>query len=260
MKKKNKPLVSIIMNCYNGERFLSKSIKSIILQSYKNWELIFFDNLSTDKSKDIVKSFKDKRIKYFYSKKFLKLYFARNLAINKARGKYISFCDTDDWWKRNKLKKQVSLMERKNYNLTFSNIFMYNNKTKTSKLFFHSKIPNGKMTQFLLDDYKLGILTVMLKRKIFKKRKFNKKYDIIGDFDFFLKLSLKENFFCDPTPLAYHRKHEKNFSKKIDLYLNELEDWSKKNLSKLSNLGYSLFRFRFFMYKIKLKQLIGWGV
>jgi len=66
---KNEPLVSIIMNCHNGEKFLKESIQSIISQKYKNWELIFWDNKSTDGSAKILKSFKDKRIRYFKSKK-----------------------------------------------------------------------------------------------------------------------------------------------------------------------------------------------
>ena len=57
------PLVSIIMNCYNGEKYLKNSIKSIIRQHYKNWEIIFFDNCSTDQSVSIIKSFENKKIK-----------------------------------------------------------------------------------------------------------------------------------------------------------------------------------------------------
>ena len=69
VQDKNSPLVSIIMNCYNGEKYLYKSLHSVLNQSYKNWELIFFDNASTDKSKDIFNDFKDSRFKYFFSKK-----------------------------------------------------------------------------------------------------------------------------------------------------------------------------------------------
>ena len=61
----NKPQISILMNCYNGQRYLSEAIKSVINQTYKNWELIFYDNCSTDNSKEIFKSFNDKRLKYF---------------------------------------------------------------------------------------------------------------------------------------------------------------------------------------------------
>ena len=68
MKKKS-PLISIIMNCRNGERFLKNSLKSILNQTYKSWELIFWDNKSTDKSYQILSKIKDKRIKYFLAKR-----------------------------------------------------------------------------------------------------------------------------------------------------------------------------------------------
>ena len=101
MKKKS-PLVSIIMNCYNGEKFLEKSLKSITDQTYKNWELIFWDNNSNDNSKKVFKKFTDKRFKYYKSKKVLNLYHARNLAIKHAKGNYICFLDVDDLWVRKK--------------------------------------------------------------------------------------------------------------------------------------------------------------
>ena len=85
LASKKLPIVSIIMNCHNGEKYLKDSIKSIISQTYKNLELVFWDNNSKDNSKKIVKNFNDKRIKYFKSKKFNSLYHSRNLAIKKAR-------------------------------------------------------------------------------------------------------------------------------------------------------------------------------
>ena len=260
-KKFSTPLVSIIMNCHNGERYLAQSITSVLSQTYKNWELIFFDNKSNDQSKEILKTFLDKRIKYFKSKKFLNLYQARNVAISKAKGKYIGFLDTDDWWMKGKLSKQVKLIENKNkVNFIYSNLYIYDQKTKNNILYFKNKMPSGKITQYLLDDYKLGILTVLMNRKIFNERKFNKKYNIIGDFDFFLNLSLKENFYCMQEPLAYYRKHEENYSKKINIFEKELEHWSKKNFTKLEKLNYSLKSFKFFFYKLKLKKFVGWGL
>ena len=79
----------------NGAKYLKQSIKSVIDQKYKNWELIFWDNNSSDNSAEILFSFKDKRIKYFRSNNFSKLYRGRNLAIKKAKGDYITFLDTD---------------------------------------------------------------------------------------------------------------------------------------------------------------------
>ena len=96
-------LISVIVNCYNGEKFINRCIKSILDQSYQNFEIIFWDNNSNDKTFQIIKKFDDKRIKYFKSKKFTKLYEARNLALKKTRGEYISFLDIDDTWEKDKL-------------------------------------------------------------------------------------------------------------------------------------------------------------
>ena len=92
------PLVSIIVNCYNGEKFLTHALNSVLNQTYKNWELIFWDNKSIDKSKEILKSYKEKRFKYFLASAHTKLYEARNLAIKESKGEFIALLDVDDWW------------------------------------------------------------------------------------------------------------------------------------------------------------------
>ena len=78
-----KPLISVIMNCFNGQDYLDEALKSILNQTYENWELIFWDNKSEDESGKIFKSYTDKRFRYFYSEKYTSLYEARNLAIEK---------------------------------------------------------------------------------------------------------------------------------------------------------------------------------
>ena len=78
-----KKKISIIMNCYNAEKFLKDALQSILLQNYENWELIFYDNQSNDKSYQIYKSFKDKRFKYYKSKKFEK-YFISGVDLNNS--------------------------------------------------------------------------------------------------------------------------------------------------------------------------------
>ena len=260
MKNYNNELVSIIMNCYNGEKYLKKSIKSVLNQSHKKWELIFWDNLSNDKSRKIILEFKDKRIKYYKSKKFLKLYEARNQAIKKSKGKFVCFLDTDDWWLKDKLKDQLKIMnENKKIELIFSNFYTYYNKNKKKKLFIKYKIPNGYITQFLLNDYRIGVLTVMLKKKFFNKKKFDDRYNIIGDFDYFINLSLKNYFYFMNKPTAYYRLHEKNYSLNRKEYLKELEIWLKKNSRKLIKLNYSMLNFKLFFFKLTLKKILNLG-
>ena len=83
----NFPLVSVIMNCYNGQIYLAEAVKSVLSQTYENFEVIFWDNQSKDKSAIIYKSIKDIRLKYYYANKHTSLYKARNLAIQKAKGR-----------------------------------------------------------------------------------------------------------------------------------------------------------------------------
>ena len=96
-------LVSIIMNCYNGEKFLKEAINSVYNQKYQNWEIIFWDNQSTDKSKEIIETLKNDKVKYFYSKEHTNLGKARAEAINKASGDFIAFLDVDDLWDPEKI-------------------------------------------------------------------------------------------------------------------------------------------------------------
>ena len=161
--KKN-PLVSIIMNCHNGELFLEQSLKSVFLQSYKNWELIFWDNKSKDQSKKILIKFKDKRVKYYYSKKFNSLYNSRNLAIKKAKGKYITFLDTDDFWHKEKLNNQLNFLINNNFKVCCTNFYMLNQKDN-KKIKFIKKNKKKLTTQNLLKRYEVGILTVMIEKK-----------------------------------------------------------------------------------------------
>ena len=219
------------MNCYNGEKYLNESISSLLSQNYKNWELIFWDNCSNDQSKKIFLKLKDKRLKYFKNKKFKNLYDSRNLAIKKAKGKFVCFLDTDDFWKKNKLSKQVRLFKKdKNLKFVYSNFFQLTQNTKKFKIFKNYTLPEGNISQKIIDDYCIGVLTVMIERKIFDKYSFNKKFNIIGDFDLFFRLSKKLNIKCVQEPLAYYRIHDENYSRlKLIENLNEINIWLKKN-------------------------------
>ena len=134
------PLVSVIMNCYNGEKFMMQAINSVLKQSYKQWELIFWNNKSTDKSEKIFKSFDDKRLKYFLSEKHTSLYEARNLAIEKANGKYLSFLDTDDIWLENKIEDEIKLLSKTKSSVAYSNLWIYNERQNKKKIFIKKKL------------------------------------------------------------------------------------------------------------------------
>lgn len=230
---KKDPLVSIVMNCHNGQEFLNYSINSIINQTYTNWELIFWDNKSTDNSKTIVKSFNDKRIKYFYSKRKSVLYKARNLAIKKTRGKYIAFLDVDDLWEKNKLALQVPKFKDRSIGLVYSNFYkLYEDKIKIA---YKNKLPSGNVTSSIIKDYKVGFVTIMLRKSFIKNRPFDYKYDLLSDYDFILNFSLKHKFSCINKPLAYYRIHDNQFQKRnITIQAKQFCKWyDKKKIKKV---------------------------
>lgn len=116
----NKGLVSIIMPLYNSEQYISDTIKSVINQTYDNWELIIVDDCSTDKSVEIVKSFKDKRIRLLHNDKNSGAAISRNYALREAKGDWIAFLDADDQWLPNKLSEQLIFMLENNYSFSFT--------------------------------------------------------------------------------------------------------------------------------------------
>ena len=106
-----KNLVSVIINCYNGEEFLSLAIDSVLAQTYENWELIFWDNQSTDSSKAIFESYNDRRLKYFFAPEHTDLGGARANAFKYLCGDFIAILDADDMWLPTKLEKQIKLFK-----------------------------------------------------------------------------------------------------------------------------------------------------
>ena len=255
MKISKQPLVSIIMNCHNGEKYLKESIKSVLVQNYKNWELIFLNNCSNDNSKKIFKKFNDKRLKYFETRSFQNLYEARNLAIKKVKGKFIGFLDTDDLWEKEKLKYQIDLINKKKFKIIYSNYYTLKNKKKFKTFDFF--LPSGKITDNLVKKYFIGILTLLIEKKIFIHYKFNKKYNIIGDFDLLMKLSTKYNIGAIQKPLATYRVHRTNLSNsKIETHINELEEWIDSNVNIFKKYSINLTFQKIYLLKLKVKKLM----
>lgn len=120
-------LVSIIMPNYNGAEYLENTIKSVLAQTYTNWELLFVDDCSTDNSLEIVQAFQDERIRIFKNEKNSGAAVSRNYALREAKGKWIAFLDSDDLWVPEKLEKQVAFMVENNYDFTYTYYQVCNN-------------------------------------------------------------------------------------------------------------------------------------
>jgi len=112
--------VSIIIPVYNSEKYIKECLDSIINQTYKNLEIIIVNDVSTDNSINIIKQFKDKRIKIVNLNYNSGVAIARNRGIEEATGDYICFIDSDDYWDLTKIEKQVNFIEKNNYSFIYS--------------------------------------------------------------------------------------------------------------------------------------------
>ena len=229
----SEPLVSIIMNCYNGSKYLDEALQSIINQTYKNWELIFWDNLSNDNSKEIFKKYNDKRFKYFLADKHTVLYEARNLAVKKVKGEFIAFLDTDDVWLKEKLEEQIKLFSNKKIGLVYGNYWRFNSKHlfKKKKLARNLELPNGKITNILLQRYFIGMLTVVIRKEYInaKDKIFDAKFDMLADMDFVLRFSKNWEFDCVQKPVAVSRQHQNQLqNKNLKKQAVQMEEWYEK--------------------------------
>ena len=229
-KFKNSPLVSVIMNCYNGEAYLHESIKSVLAQTYQNWELIFWDNRSEDKSAEIFKSFNDKRLKYYCASKHTLLSEARNEAIKKSSGDFIAFLDTDDFWEKDKLELQLPLFKDQKVGVVYGNLFVINEKINTKKIYLKRK-PTGFILDDLLKNYCSLLVTLVIRKSFLDdyQTAFDKSFHIVGDFDLMIRMSVKYKFDCVTKPIATYRIHEKNESLlNRSRQIEELKRWNKK--------------------------------
>jgi glycosyltransferase involved in cell wall biosynthesis len=230
--KINTPLVSVIMNCYNGEKYLKEAIDSVLKQTYTNWELIFWDNQSTDDSPIIVKSYDDKRICYYYSESNKPLSAARNLAIQKANGEYVAFLDSDDVWLPEKLQKQIyGLTKQSNAGISycgFETLLTSDTESAINQAKFYSKFSckshNSKsIYNKLLKGNFIIFSTVVINRNIFDLTGgFSEHLEQNEDFEILLKASLHTNAICISNVFVKYRIHSSNNS-----YLNARKNFTE---------------------------------
>ena len=220
-------LVSIIMTCFNGEKYLQESISSILSQYYQDWELIFVDNNSTDKSKEIISNFKDKRIRYFKLNSTVNLGKIRKFAFLKCRGELISFLDVDDYWDKSKLTEQVEIFEtNKNADIVYSNYYQLNSGELKKNI---KKLYSGFCYKSIIKGYIEGKpltawLTLMIKKDIIDKLEysFDENLHISSDFDLIIRLGKDSYFDYSEKYLAYYRIHSSNLSKDNSQEIDEL--------------------------------------
>ena len=159
---KSYPLISVITPTYNSERFIRKTIESAQAQTYTNWEMIIVDDCSTDRTVEIIEELKehDSRIQLIKLNENCGPAIARNVAIERAKGRYLAFWDCDDQWMPEKLEKQLKFMQEHRIAFSFTKYMKIKEDGSEKNLIVD--IPNEVNYKQLLKHNVIGCLTVML--------------------------------------------------------------------------------------------------
>ena len=205
-------LVSVIMPTFNASKYLAESIESILAQTYTNLELLITDDCSNDETRDILKSYeqKDARVKVKYLKENVGPGIARNRSIERAKGRYIAFCDCDDRWFPDKLEKQISHMRKHDCALCSSSYIICDDSNNATGIFVTPKYITLGM---LKRDNKIGCLTAIYDIKRLGHKFYMPAIRKRQDWAMFLNI-LKECqiCFCITEPLAYYRNRQHSVS------------------------------------------------
>ena len=122
------PLISVIVPVYNGASSLHRSLRSVLRQTLPDFELIVVDDCSTDESADILRRYQalDDRVRVFSTAKNSGPGVTRNVGLSNARGQYIAFLDSDDFWMKNKLEQQLRSFENEDVILSYTSTVLLN--------------------------------------------------------------------------------------------------------------------------------------
>ena len=249
--------IDIIMPNYNKSEFLNEAINSVLSQSYKNWKLYIIDDHSSDNSSRILKKYrKNKKIKIFFLEKNRGPSFCRNFGLKKSNSKFIAFLDSDDYWKKNKLKNQINFMIKKNYPFTFTDYIPILQTKNYEKILKRTNIVDTFNFQSFIKNSSINTSTMIIDRKYLRNLRF-RNLDLLEDYVFKCELMKKTkiNFkkFSDASAVYRIIKTSRSSKKISNIYnlwrLNKI--YNKLNfLQNLSSLFFiSLNSFKKYGFK-----------
>jgi glycosyltransferase involved in cell wall biosynthesis len=220
----DKPLISIIMNCYNGSNYLKEALNSVKDQTYLNWELVFWDNQSTDNSAEIFKNYQYMQFKYFYAPEHTPLGAARNKAINQASGEWIAFLDCDDIWLPDKLERQAKIVMQESANNSNLGLVygrtVYLNEVRGEKKGYFEKgkyvskdLPEGEIFTKLIKENFISMVSGLIRKDIIVTAGgIPEKYKQSEDYWLFLKAAYKHRCRAVQSFCCIYRLHDNNLS------------------------------------------------
>lgn len=212
----NQPLVSIIMNCYNSDEYLAEAVKSVLNQTYQNWEIIFWDNQSTDESANIIKKINNDKIKYFFAPGHTPLGEARNQAIAQCHGEWIAFLDCDDIWSDDKLSKNFFALEQHPNPEKISLLYNTAHFIKSNGTIFSTtrKAYSGSIhSALLLEGNFIVMSSIVIRADILKQvGQINANLKYCEDYDLLLKITKDYEAIGIDLPLTAYRVHGNNIT------------------------------------------------
>ena len=255
MLKENR--ISIIIPYYRKRKYFTETIRSILNQTYKNYEVIvIYDDACLKEVafiKDVLKKVNLKKL--IINNKNYGVGISRNKGIKQATGKYIAFCDADDTWKRNKLNIQINFMIKNNLMISHTNYFVINEKSQVIGKF---SIKNKLSYNDLLKSCDIGLSTVIVKKKLLQNNKFN-KLKTKEDYFLWLKIVKKiKHIYGINKYLSSWRKNKNSLSSSL---IQKFLDTHRLYRLYLNNnfILTVLYSFRLVFYAIRKKFFIFWN-
>ncbi|MEO8231506.1 MAG: glycosyltransferase family A protein [Ignavibacteriota bacterium] len=242
----NQPLVSIIIPCYNCEEFIEETLKSVLNQSYQNFEVIIVDDCSTDNTLKLVQQYSDsdQRIKVYTIEHAGRPSVPRNFGVSKSSGEFIAFLDSDDLWTKEKLKYQVNyLKDNSGISFIYSMSFTFGNVNIFSEMLELLPLPFRAVKNrdgLLHTGNTIPLSSVLIRKKtLIDAGGFDEDpHDKLEDFGLWLDISKANNFHFIPRVHVYYRIHKNQFS----------SDWKSKEeslkyLAKKKNINLNTYKY-----------------
>lgn len=207
------PMVQVLMNCRNGEKYVEQALQSIRQQTFSDWEVIFIDNQSSDRSALIARDF-DSRVRIIKTPHDMSLCEGRVFAKPYLTAPYICVLDVDDVWLPNKLATQIQIMESNPHvGVCYANTIYFNNDGDI-RLAYKKPMPQGKIFRQLLRGYFISLETIMIRNRVLQETglHFSSRYNLSSDMELLTKLSYFTEFAYTHGALAKWRFGHGNLS------------------------------------------------
>lgn len=212
------PSVSVIIPTHNRVRYLSEAIRSVLAQTFTDFELIIVDDGSTDETEELVRSFRDRRIRYLWQS-HQGISAARNAAIRSARGQYVAHLDSDDIWLPNILGVEVAAFCDPRIGVVYSRAQAMDQTGRPLPILvgIPQRYPDDSLLSLLHSNVTAAIV-VMVRRSCFDRVGFfDESMIVAGDWDMWLRLSRRYRFFFVDKVLARFRFHPGRITSSTDL-------------------------------------------